>query len=554
MEERYLVTSALPYVNNVPHLGNLIGSTLSADVYSRFLKMRGKKVLYLCGTDCYGTTTEVKAKKENMTCKEICEKYHKIHKEIYDWFNIQFDIFGTTTTETQTEITHEIFLNLYRNGHIEAKTINQHFCETCNLFLADRYLKGECYVCKSIANGDQCETCNTLLDPLLFKKAWCNICGSQPFIKQTKHLYLKLQNFEDQLKKHLIEDRNVVLTDNAFGITKGFLNNGLESRCITRDLFWGTPVPTPDEFPELKEFKDKVFYVWFDAPIGYLSILKHGIEHDKCGNGDDWLTWMSGNIVEFMAKDNVPFHTVIFPATLLGSQTETFKVPLLTHLSSTEYLSYEDGQKFSKSNSTGLFGDDVIKLSEKHDITADYWRFYLINIRPETKDASFTWDGFTALIKGVLSNNIGNYINRCMSLSYKFFGKETPESELMFSLNNNRYFDQFNSQLIQLEKEYDKSFHNFKLRDAQNIACSLSDIGNVHLQRETPWNVCKVDIQHGYEIMAIANYIAYKLIMLLEPFMPQKSNELAKNFYVGTDGSSVYVNNKCYTLPFKAIE
>ena len=546
----YLVTSALPYVNNVPHLGNVIGSVLSGDVYSRYLRNKGKDVFYLCGTDCYGTTTEVIARKEKMSCREVCEKYHKLHADVYDWFNIKFDTFGTTMTETQTQVTHEIFTELYKRGHIEKREIDQRYCENCELFLADRYLKGTCYKCTEIANGDQCDACGNLLDPLLFEDCWCVNCNTKPIIKKTKHLYLKLADFENQLREHFVNNNNnnnnnnkeknkVHMTDNALSITKSFLDMGLQSRCITRDLKWGTPVP---KLEGLEEFYDKVFYVWFDAPIGYISILKHAV-------GDDWKKWMNeeSQITQFMAKDNVPFHTVIFPATLIGSGI----YPMLTALSATEYLDYE-GQKFSKSNNTGIFGDTVMQVSDKLGIDADYWRFYLIRIRPEMKDASFNWNEFVAMIKAELCFKIGNLINRCIILSI-------PKSFEKNSFTYHREFDsELSSKIDELMINYDICFDKFRFRDALNIVISCAEYGNQFIQKNEPWTILAAQSITGLdkfnEIMGYACYIVTLIIKLMEPFMPKKAEALSKNFIFDSVKNVVTVSNVSYSIPFKIIE
>lgn len=551
-----LITSALPYVNNYPHLGNLIGSTLSADVYSRYMKSFKKEThdtLYLCGTDEYGTTTEVRAKKENMSCQEICDKYHKIHKEVYDWFDIDFDIFGRTSTKTQTELTHEIFLDLYRNGHIEHKEIEQRFCEKCDMFLADRYLKGICYLCKADnTNGDQCDRCNNLLDPLLFDTCWCLVCKENPVIKKTKHMYLKLNDFTEQLTKHFIIDRKVKMSENAYNITKAFIEQGLESRCITRDLKWGTSIPQRDEFPELQEYKDKVFYVWFDAPIGYLSILKKGIcdpdqsiDSDKTTN-NDWTKWLynedkNGEIVQFMAKDNVSFHTVIFPATLLGSK----RYPLLTSLSSAEYLDYE-GKKFSKTDNIGIFGNDVIELSERYGLDSDYWRYYLIRIRPETHDSSFKWNEFSSIVKSDLVNKIGNFINRCISLSYKLYAsEENPETKMiLFEKDKTETLEEY-IKLQDICNRYHEYFEKFKLRDAQKCIVELAELGNEFLQVNKPWILSSKQKQD----ITYANYIVCKMIELMAPFLPKRYQKLSKNFIFKE--SKIYVSNVNYDILFK---
>lgn len=546
-----LVTSALPYVNNIPHLGNIIGSTLSGDVYSRFLKSKNIDVLYLCGTDEYGTTTEVKAKQENLTCQQICDKYHILHKQVYDWFNIKFDIWGRTTTKTQTEITHQIFTELYKNNHIEEKELIQKFCNNCNMFLADRFLQGVCYHNECVkymkenntiinAHGDQCDKCHNLIDIEKFEKSWCSECKTVPENKKTWHLYLKLNNFKDDLQKYFIDDKKCTLTDNAFTITKSWLDKGLESRCITRDLKWGTPFP---KIKGLEKYFDKVFYVWFDAPIGYLSILKHNLKDEK-----EYHKWLSGDIVNFMAKDNVPFHTVIFPSTLLGSNY----CNLVSKLSSTEYLNYE-GTKFSKSKNIGVFGDQIIDISNKLNIDEDYWRYYLMRIRPETKDSNFNWSEFITLVNSELCGKIGNLINRCISLVNKYFS----DNKLFTYDSKDSIFSENFSKIQYFIHKYDEFMEKFKFRDALYTAIEVSDFCNNFLQSKQPWKLTDEDNYIRKNILTDTIFICYNLLKLLQPFMPNKINNLLKTFIFDNSENNTQnfsgkftINIQNYKLPF----
>lgn len=572
MRKKVLVTSALPYVNNIPHLGNIVGSTLSADVYTRFLKMMGVDVLYLCGSDEYGTTTEVKARKEGLSCEEICSKYHKIHKSIYDWFNIEFDIFGRTSTETQTKITHEIFFDLYINGHIESREVDQMYCNECNLFLADRYLQGYCYSdrcanLRNIANGDQCDVCGNLLDQFKFSEYWCSICHEKPEKVKSKHLYLKLGDFTDQLKEYFLSDKSLVkLTNNAINITKSFLEKELESRCITRDLKWGTPVPGNAKFkgyllkknilfedldlknyPNLDEFKGKVFYVWFDAPIGYLSILIDA-------KPNDWYEWLKGDIVQWFGKDNTLFHTIIFPATLLGSNPKTY--PLVTGISCTEYLLYE-GEKFSKSKKIGIFGDNIMEISNSLNINEDYWRYYLMHIRPENHDSSFNWEDFYNVLRGELAFKIGNFINRCMTMTYKYLVPQNGYIETKFDFSTLDEKDITFSKIVKIVTEYISNFKQFKLRDALICANAMSKLGNSFIQRYTVWNVCREFPEKCCNLLGCINYMVCILIKLLSPFIPKKCETLKKNFVNDVDiqnilhVGSVKLSNDNYDIPFK---
>ena len=372
---KILITSALPYVNNIPHLGNIIGCVLSADVYARYRRLNNDDVLFICGTDEYGTATETKAKEQNMTPREICNKYHKIHKEIYDWFNINFDIFGRTSNDdptdtnwSQTKLCHDIFNKLVDNNLIYEKEIEQLYSEDLNKFCADRYIKGTCPTCNyNDANGDQCDKCGKLHAATDLINPYYKLNPEFKLIKKkSSHLFLKLSVLQDELKDWFNRNDGS-WTNVADAITKSWLNDDLHDRCITRDLEWGTPVPDTKKFGN--KFKDKVFYVWFDAPIGYISITANKL--------DNWTNWWKNEdvkLVNFMAKDNVPFHSIIFPACLIGTKDN---YNLVNTIAAVDYLNYED-KKFSKSNNTGVFGDDA----KNSGICSDMWRFHLIRVRP----------------------------------------------------------------------------------------------------------------------------------------------------------------------------
>ncbi|MCL7040990.1 hypothetical protein MKW94_014730 [Papaver nudicaule] len=301
-----MITSALPYVNNVPHLGNIIGCVLSADVFARYCRLRGYNAIYMCGTDEYGTATETKAMEEGCTPKEICDKYHAIHKDVYNWFNISFDEFGRTSSPQQTEVCQAIFKKLMENNWLSENTMQQLYCKTCKRFLSDRLVEGTCPrpTCNyDSARGDQCEKCGNLLNPTELQDPKCKVCRNTPEIRDTDHLFLELPLLKDKLEEY-INNMSVAgsWSQNAIQTTNAWLKEGLRSRCITRDLKWGVPVPH-------EKYKDKVFYVWFDAPIGYVSIT-------SCYTSD-WEKWWKNpenvELYQFMGKDNVPFHTVSVP-------------------------------------------------------------------------------------------------------------------------------------------------------------------------------------------------------------------------------------------------
>ncbi|EGD75422.1 methionyl-tRNA synthetase [Salpingoeca rosetta] len=408
-----LITSALPYVNNVPHLGNIIGCVLSADVFARFCRLRDYNTLFICGTDEYGTATETKAIAEGLEPKQICDKYHAIHKEVYDWFNISFDYFGRTSTEKQTEVTQEIFWACHKNGFITQKDEEQWYCESCDSFLADRFVEGTCPDCGyTDARGDQCDECGHPLHAHQLKDPRCKYrkdCGKTPQLRTSTHLYLCLDKLQPEMQAYFAQAvEKGVWSANAQDITQSWFDRGLEPRAITRDLKWGTPVP-------LEGFTDKVFYVWFDATIGYISITANYT--------DEWQQWWRNpddvQLYQFMAKDNVLFHSIIFPSSLIGTRETWTKV---NHLSATEYLNYEDRQ-FSKSRGVGVFGNNA----QESGIPADVYRFYLLYIRPETADTHFDWADLIAKHNNELLNNLGNFVHRALTFSAKFFDSKMTQ-------------------------------------------------------------------------------------------------------------------------------
>ncbi|VFQ75828.1 unnamed protein product [Cuscuta campestris] len=410
LKRNVLITSALPYVNNVPHLGNIIGSVLSADVYSRYSRLRGYNVLFVCGTDEYGTTTEIRASQENLTPKEICDKYHALHKKIYDWFDISFDEFGRTSTDQHTQICHHVFNQLYDNHFLAEQTIDQLYCGNCSKFLADSLVEGQCPnpQCSHPCKGDQCEKCGAFIKARELVNPICKICHNPgPSFRTTNHLFLQLPALKEELCA--VVRRFVISSQEAVATTWKLIDGDgddkpLEPKCITRDLKWGVPVP-------LKTFSDKVLYVWFDAPLGYVSIT-------KCHTSDWEFWWKNPDKVElhqFMGKDNVPFHTVLFPSMLIGTQ-ENWTLPTSIH--ATQFLLYGT-DKFSKSNGVGVFGDDV----EASGIPVEVWRYYLISIRPEVSDTMFSWDDLQAKLNHELADNVGNLINRVLTFIAKPPGK-----------------------------------------------------------------------------------------------------------------------------------
>ncbi|XP_031574000.1 methionine--tRNA ligase, cytoplasmic-like isoform X2 [Actinia tenebrosa] len=518
-EKNYLITSALPYVNNVPHLGNIIGCVLSADVFARYCRLRGYNTLYICGTDEYGTATETKALEEGITPQEICDKYFKIHSDVYSWFNIDFDFFGRTCTEQQTKISQDIFWRLHERGNIVEDSIKQLQCLDCKRFLADRFVEGTCPFCNyPDARGDQCDSCGKLINAIELKNPKCKVCGGKPEANSSKHLFLDLAELEPTLKAWVEKSSNEgCWSSNARQITRSWIQEGLKPRCITRDLKWGTPVP-------LEGYTDKVFYVWFDAPIGYLSITANYTEQ--------WEKWWKNPqhvaSYQFMAKDNVPFHTVVFPCTLLGADDN---YTLLDSINATEYLNYED-DKFSKSRGVGVFGDDA----EDSGIPADIWRFYLLYIRPEGQDSAFSWSDFVLKNNSELLNNLGNFINRALMFLNNNFNGVVPEMTLNDEDKN--FVALINREL----KTYVENMEKIRLREGLKVLLNISKYGNQYVQGNKPWVLIKgseAERHRAGTVIGVATNLSFLLSVLVHPYMPVTSQEIRSQLKVDDDTNAL---------------
>ncbi|MBO5137249.1 MAG: methionine--tRNA ligase [Spirochaetaceae bacterium] len=518
---RRLITSALPYVNNIPHLGNLI-QVLSADVFARFCRSRGYDTVYICGTDEYGTATETKALEEKKSPRELCDYYHAIHAEIYKWFGIAFDHFGRTSTPQQTEIVQQLFLDLDKKGYIKENTIEQLYCPKCNRFLADRFVLGTCPHCASEdARGDQCEKCGKLLEPTELKSPRCSTCGNTPHLKQTKHLYIDLPSIQKEygpwMEKTSVEGK---WAKNAVQMTQAWIRDGLHERAITRDLKWGIPVPKTG-------FEDKVFYVWFDAPIGYISITKALEDKLKTlGNFDfDWKSWwlpeessasnakVPVDLFQFIGKDNIPFHTVIFPSTLIGSGRNWTK---LYHMSSTEYLNYESG-KFSKSKGVGVFGSDA----KESGIPADAWRFYIFYNRPEKSDTQFVWKDFQEKYNGELIGNLGNLVNRTLTFVSRYYGGKIPQG----SRDENLW-----QIVLQAEAKVTEKLEWADLKDAFHEIFSISSVANKAFQDGEPWKTRNTDPEKAANLICNLCYVIKDLMIMAHPYMPQYTQKVMSYF------------------------
>lgn len=518
---RRLITAALPYVNNIPHLGNIIQS-LSGDVFARFCRSRGYETLYICGTDEYGTATETKALEEHKTPRELCDFYYKEHQKIYDWFHINFDKFGRTSNEQCTEITQSLFKDLDKAGLIKEHVNKQLYCPNCKMFLADRYVDGTCPKCGSEnARGDQCDSCGSLLDPIDLLKPRCHTCGATPEIRETKHLYIDLPALSEKLNAWAEKtSKEGKWADNAINITKAWIRDGLNERAITRDLKWGIPVPK-------EGYENKVFYVWFNAPIGYISITKQlADELVKQGKQSfDWKSWWipsesdeaknkeKVDLFQFIGKDNIPFHTVIFPCTLLGSPHDWTK---LYHMSSTEYLNYEDG-KFSKSRGVGVFGTDAIESG----IPADAWRFYIFYNRPEKQDYQFTWKDFMEKLNSELIGNLGNLVNRTLLFVNKYYDGVIPEA---------KDDEELWTKVRELEKKATEYLEWSELKDAFHTMFEIADICNKKFQAAEPWKTRVTEPEKAASLIHNLCYVIKDLMIMMNPYMPQYTQKIISYF------------------------
>lgn len=508
---KYLVTAALPYTNNLPHIGNIAGSHLPADIYQKLLRVFGFDVIFVGGTDEHGSPIEIAALNENKTPKELCDKYYTLHKRIYEWLRIDYDNFSRTSNKINHELTQYIFKKLHDNGYIFEEIMILPFCEFDKRFLPDRYVIGICKYCNyEKARGDQCESCGRLLDPKDLIEPRCIICNNKPVFKESKHLFFDLKKFEKKLMRW-IKEKNF-WKDNVKNFAISWLKEGLKARSISRDLSWGIKIP-------LKGYEDKVFYVWFDAPIGYISST---IEYfNKIGKEEEWKDyWLKGKrtrIIHFLGKDNIPFHTIFWPAILLG--TKEFNLPY--NVVGLEYLNFEN-KKISKSQNWGIFfeieNDEIlVRIKEKqYKIESDYIRFYLSYILPENKDSNFLIDEFKEKINKELIGNFGNLVYRVLSFIEKNYSLRIPKEKL--SKKEKEISKVFKS----FKKEAKKLLKTVELKKILFKILELSSIGNKYFQENEPWK----DKENRDRVIMFSANIVKDLSILFWPFITKSSERI----------------------------
>ncbi|MFI9156609.1 methionine--tRNA ligase [Kitasatospora aureofaciens] len=522
---RHLITSALPYINGIKHLGNMVGSMLPADVYSRYLRQTGHEVLFICATDEHGTPAELAAQEAGLPVAEFCAQAHDAQKAVYDGFGLSFDHFGRSSSPQNREITQEIARELQRNGFIEERSIRQVYSNTDGRFLPDRYIVGTCPHCGyDKARGDQCENCTRVLDPTDLLEPRSAISGSADLeVRETRHLFLLQSKLTGEVERWIADhgDDWPVL---ASSIARKWLTEGLQDRSITRDLEWGVPVPA-DVWPELAA-EGKVFYVWFDAPIEYIGATKEWADAAPAERRD-WKSWWyeadeSVRYTQFMAKDNVPFHTVMFPATILGSRRPWKKVD---YVKAFNWLTYYGG-KFSTSQKRGIFTDVALEL-----LPADYWRYFLMAHAPESDDSSFTWDLFASVVNKDLADTLGNFVNRVLSFSRKRFGDDVPAGAAAGEAEA-----RLGEQIAGLLAEYEAQLDALNFRKAAQALRALWSAGNAYLDEKAPWQQVKTDPEAAALTLRTAMNLIRLYAVVSEPFIPTAAAAMRGAFALPSDG------------------
>jgi methionyl-tRNA synthetase len=525
---KVLVTSAWPYINVTPHLGNLIGSVLSADVVARYYRLKGEDVLFVSGSDEHGTPIEVEAIRLGITPKELTDKNHARVAELFRKWGISYDNYTRTENPVHKEFVRQLLKKTYDNGYIFVQETDLLYCENCSRFLPDRFVEGKCPYCGAErARGDQCDVCGRLLEPTLLIKPYCVICKSKPVVRKTKHWYFDLPKFSEQLKQFI--SNNKQLPSNARNFSLNLIKEGLKPRAVTRDIKWGIPAPFPGA-------EDKTIYVWFDAVQGYVSAtIEYFLNH---GNPEKWREfWFNkeAKTLYFIAKDNIPFHTIILPALLLASG-EDYNLPW--NVSTTEFLQFK-GEKASKSQRIGIWIDEALEL-----FPADYWRFFLVATRPETKDSNFSWELFIEKINADLNDTFGNFVHRTLTFLNSQFRGELPQPQTL---------DDDAKKILETLKEkvetVGKEIEECKLQAAANEVISIARVGNQYLNEKEPWNLIKEDREKTAKILYVAVQFVKALAIVSAPFVPYASEEIWKTLNLAGSVHEQNWNDALKSLP-----
>ena len=513
MSDKKMITAALPYANGPVHIGHLAGVYIPADVYARFQRRAGKDVAFICGSDEHGIPITIRAKKEGVTPQDIVDKYHAIIKKSFEDLGISFDRYSRTTSKKHHQMSQDFFKTLYDAGKFTEETSEQYFDEQAGEFLADRYIVGTCPNCgNENAYGDQCEKCGSTLSPSELINPKSMLSGNVPVLKPTQNWYLPLNEYEDFLNQWIIEGHKEDWKPNVYGQVKSWLNDGLKPRAMTRDLNWGVPVPLPNA-------EGKVLYVWFDAPIGYISFTQEWAEE----NGKNWKDyWQSENseLVHFIGKDNIVFHCIIFPSMMKahGGYIMPTNVPAF------EFLNLEN-EKISTSRNWAVWAHEYVQDFPNQQ---DALRYALLSSAPETKDNNFTWKDFQTKNNSELVGIFGNFINRVTVLTQKYYNGIVPQPNEFAQVDKDLYHE-----MQQIPEKIGKNLDEFRFRDALTEMMNLARLGNKYLADEEPWKVIKDNPERVKTQMFCALQVAGALAYLCEPFLPFTSQKMKSGLNLG---------------------
>lgn len=506
--KRTTVTAALPYANGGVHIGHLAGVYVPADIYVRYLRLKNREVAFICGSDEHGVPITIRAKKEGVTPQDVCDRYHKLIKDSFEEFGISFDIYSRTTSETHNKFASDFFRKLYDDDKLVEQESEQYYDEEAHQFLADRYIMGECPHCGNPnAYGDQCEKCGSDLSPMELKNPHSTISGSQPVIKRTKNWYLPLNDYQEWLKQWILTDHKE-WRPNVYGQCKSWLDMDLQPRAMTRDLDWGIPVP-------VQGAEGKVLYVWFDAPIGYISNTKELCENDPehFGTWQKWWQDPETRLVHFIGKDNIVFHCIIFP-TMLKTHGDYI---LPDNVPANEFLNLEDN-KISTSKNWAVWLHEYLRDFEgKQDVL----RYVLTANAPETKDNNFTWKDFQERNNSELVAVYGNFVNRALQLTKKYWNGVVPACGELEEIDR-----QTIQEFKDVKEKVEAYLEIFKFREAQKEAMNLARIGNKYIAETEPWKLWKTDPKRVETILYISLQLVANLSIAFEPFLPFSSKKL----------------------------
>jgi len=501
---KWIINSAWPYVNSVPHLGTFI-HLLSADVYARYLRLKGEEVIAVTGSDEHGTPIEVEAIKKGVPPKQLTDAIHKQICDLLEAYNIRLDNYTRTENPVHIRYTQELYRKVYENGYVYTQNVSLPYCEKDQRFLPDRFVEGTCPHCGyEQARGDQCESCGRVLDPLELIRPRCVFCGAAPTVKSSTHWFFDLPKFRDKLLPLVQENKR--LPENARNFSLKWLEEGLKPRSLTRDNKWGIPAPFPGA-------EGKTIYVWLEAVLGYVSASIEWAE--KSGKPDAWKDfWFDKQTrnVHFIGKDNIPFHVIIFPSLLLATH-EDYVLPW--QVSSTEFILF-NGQKFSKSKKVGVWIDEALKVAP-----AEYWRYVLIAIRPETRDANFTWRDFESHVNSELNDVLGNFVHRTLTFVNNYFDSKIPEPQELDAKD-----EALKNRIESSPSKVSQLFDQFQLRSALGEIIELARAGNQYLSEREPWHLVKTDRAKTATTLYFATQLVRSIGILISPFLPETAQHI----------------------------